>query len=408
MRILLHDYSGHPFQVQLARALAAGGHDVLHVYSASFQTPHGALDRREGDPSTFRVEAIDVGRFRKYELARRFFQERDYGRRLASLIRERRPDVVLSSNTPLDAQEIARCACADLGIGFVFWLQDIYSAAIRRTLSRRVPVLGDWIGARYVRLERRLLAESHHVVAIADAFARVLDEWGVPPERVSVVPNWAPLEDLSPRPRDNPWAREHGLTGRFVFLYAGTLGLKHDPGVLLELARRHSATDAVRVVVISEGIGADWLRARATGLRSLVQLPFQPFERLPEVVASADVLLAILDRDAGAFSVPSKVLTYMCARRPLLAAIPGENLAARLIRESDGGIVVPPGDARAFLDGAQRLHADPGFRAACADNGRTYAERTFDIGPIASRFEEILRRAATLGKICPVPLRRAV
>ena len=38
MRILVHDYAGHPFQVQLSRALAQRGHDVLHAYCASLQT----------------------------------------------------------------------------------------------------------------------------------------------------------------------------------------------------------------------------------------------------------------------------------------------------------------------------------------------------------------------------------
>ena len=43
LRIAVHDYSGHPFQVQLSRALAERGHEVLHLYSTRFQTPRGPL-----------------------------------------------------------------------------------------------------------------------------------------------------------------------------------------------------------------------------------------------------------------------------------------------------------------------------------------------------------------------------
>src|SRR5450631_3453912 len=42
-RILLNDYCGHPFQVELSRELARRGHEVLHVYSADDQTPKGDL-----------------------------------------------------------------------------------------------------------------------------------------------------------------------------------------------------------------------------------------------------------------------------------------------------------------------------------------------------------------------------
>jgi len=231
-------------------------------------------------------------------------------------------------------------------------------------------------------------------VTISADFVPTLARWGVPSERVHVIENWAPLDELPDRPRDNAWAREHGLVGRQVLLYSGTLGLKHDPDLLLQLARRLSRREEVRVVVISEGLGADWLRERAGGLHNLVQLPFQPYERLPDVLASGDVLLVILEPDAGIYSVPSKVLSYYCARRALLAAIPGENLAARLLRASGGGMVVEPADAEGFAKAAAQLLDDGERRAELGTRARAYAERTFDLRLIGDRFESVLLSVA--------------
>src|SRR5262249_27251409 len=152
-------------------------------------------------------------------------------------------------------------------------------------------------------------------------------------------------------PRDNDWAREQGLADRFVFLYAGTLGFKHDPSVLLALARWAQANEAA-VVVVSEGPGADWLRGHGAGARALRHLHHQPHSRLPEVLAPADVVVALLEPDASAFSVPSKVLTYLCAGRPELVSVPADNLAARVLERSGGGLVVPPGDSKKMLDAA--------------------------------------------------------
>ena len=53
MRIIVHDYVGHPFQVQLSRELARRGHEVLHLYCSSFVTPRGELTRRDDDPPGF-------------------------------------------------------------------------------------------------------------------------------------------------------------------------------------------------------------------------------------------------------------------------------------------------------------------------------------------------------------------
>jgi glycosyltransferase involved in cell wall biosynthesis len=101
----------------------------------------------------------------------------------------------------------------------------------------------------------------------------------------------------------------------------------------------------------------------------------------------------VLDPEAGAFSVPSKVLTYLCAGRPLLAALPADNLAARVVERSGGGIVVPPRDAQALVAAAEELSADPERRAELGRAARAYAERTFDLAAIADRFEQVLGRA---------------
>ena len=58
MRVIVHDYCGHPFQVQLSRELARRGHDVLHLYCPSVPSGHGALERGDDDPTTFAVEPV--------------------------------------------------------------------------------------------------------------------------------------------------------------------------------------------------------------------------------------------------------------------------------------------------------------------------------------------------------------
>ena len=111
------------------------------------------------------------------------------------------------------------------------------------------------------------------------------------------------------------------------------------------------------------------------------------------MLASADVLIAVLEPEAGAFSVPSKILTYLCAARPLLVSVPADNLAARIVERSGGGVVVPPGDTSAFLAAAQRLLHDAELRARLGNRARAYAEESFDTDSVALRFEEVLERA---------------
>ena len=393
MRILVNDHAGHPFQVQLSRALAARGHEVMHTYTANLQTPRGALAPTETDPTGFQVQPIHLTRpFERYGMLRRHLQEQELGRELARLVHAFRPQVVVSANTPLIAQAKLQRACRANGTGFVYWLQDLLGIGIKNALTRRLPGLGSIIGGHFQRLEQRLLRNSTRVVVITDDFLPVCESAGVPAGTALVIQNWAPLDDIPVLPKRNPWSTQQGVAETFNFIYAGTLGMKHNPQLLVELARNLTPEDKARLIVISEGLGADFLAAekRTKGLDHLLLLPFQSFERMPEILASADVLITLLEPDAGIFAVPSKVLTNLCAQRAQLLAVPPENLAARIVEQQQAGIVVPPRDLNGFLMAARRLRSDADLRQRMAANGRAAAEKHFDIAAITDRFESLL------------------
>jgi putative colanic acid biosynthesis glycosyltransferase WcaI len=304
---------------------------------------------------------------------------------------EFQPDVVLSSNTPLIAQQRLVKACKRAGIPFVFWQQDIYSVAMRRIATDRYGRWGSGMGRMFEQMEGSMLRNSAAVVVISEDFLPALEGWGVDRSKVAVVENWAPLGEIDVLPRKNAWSDAHGLSDRRVVLYSGTLGLKHNPGMLLDLAERFRGTDVI-VVVVSEGPIAERLAglAQERGLQNLMLLPFQPFERLPQVFASADVLVAILEMDAGIYSVPSKILSYHCAGRPILAAVPPSNLAARIVSEAQSGVVVDPTSSSEFVFTAERLLDDAPTREAMGTSARAYAERVFDIDTIGDRFERVM------------------
>lgn len=388
----MHDVSGHPFQVQLSRELARKGNQVLHLYFDSFPSPRGNLQPAADDPATLAIEGLRFDQpFEKYNLIKRRLHEARYGRMAADRIAAFRPNVLLASNTPIDAQNIIHARCRKLGIPIVFWLQDIYSIAMRSILRGKSIPLAGLIVAWYERAERRLLRESAAVVAISSDFQRILAQWGVDPRRSFTIENWAPRDEVPVGPQDNPWSRRHGLNGKFVFLYSGTIGIKHNPGMLVRLADAFAGRDDIEVVVISEGLGADWIKARLAEKPrpNLRVLPLQPFTDLPHALASASVLLALLGETSGEFSVPSKVLTYHCAGRPLLLAVPSRNLAARIVEQNATGLVVPPDNEEQFVAAAQRLYHDAALRTRCAANARRYADEKFDIARIAAQFEEI-------------------
>ena len=393
-RVLIHDYAGHPFQVQLSRELARRGYEVLHLYFGHNNTPKGDLEKRTSDPDNFTVEGVYTKEpIRKYSYLKRWFQDLEYGQLMAAHIKTFKPDFLLSANTPLDSQKLIMRACDKAGSKFIFWLQDVSGLAAMKLLSRKIPVLGALVGRYHIQLERHMLRLSHQVILISEDFKPIIQEWQVAPGLIKVIPNWAPLDEIPVREKNNPWSTQNGIQDKFCFLYTGGLGLKQNPNILLQLALHFKNNPDIRVVVISEGPGGGWLKEkkREFGLENLMVLAYQPFRQMPEVLASGDVLLTTLESDAGIFSVPSKTLSYLCAARPQLLAIPLDNLAAKIVVGNNAGLASPPGDVHAFLRSAERLVKDAALREACSQNARTYAEYAFNIQAIGDRFESILK-----------------
>jgi len=394
MKILVHDFAGHPFQIQLSSELARRGHSVVHAYFADIPGPKGKFNS-PGESSNLRIEPIRVTRqFAPYSYFQRMITHREYASILASKIREFNPDVVLSGNTPTDAQYLLNRECRRQNIRFIHWMQDFYALALEALLTRKLGSTGGKICALpFHLLERNIFKSSDAVVYISNDFAAYAARQNYSPNRSVVIENWASLEDLPVRPKDNQWARQNNLHDKFVFLYSGTMGLKHNPNTLLQLAHRFKSSRDVRVALVSQGIGRDFLEdaKKRECLDNLVLLDFQPYGQLPDVLASADVLLASVEPDAGAFCVPSKILSYMCSARPILMSVSPQNLAARIVTRSDAGFVTAPGDDDDFINRAVELYENRDRALELAQNARRYAESTFDIDQIGSIFEAVLR-----------------
>lgn len=390
MRILVHDFSGHPFQAQLSRGLARRGHQVTHSSCDAYVSGKGDLRAHDGETITF--ETIGCGvTVEKMRFARRLLHELRFGVELVRHVRRVRPDVTILSNFPLPGLVIAAAWFTLTRRRWVLWHQDLYAQAVRSFAGTRLSRGFRLVATAFELAERWCARRADAIVVIAESFVPTHRAWGTA-GKVTVVPNWAPLDEIVPVERRNAWSDEHDLSDTLTLLYSGTLGLKHRPELLVQLAARvRERGRDVRLVVVNEGPARGVLESEAA--RSDVPvtlLPYQPYERLPEVLGSGDVLVVLLEPQAGAFSVPSKTLSYLCAGRPVLGLVPRENLAAELIERAEGLVVAPDTDhldaAAAWVD---KILGDPDRAAQIGRSARDLAEQEFDLERCTDRFEAI-------------------
>jgi hypothetical protein len=110
------------------------------VYFADNEsTPKGRIEAAQSNTADLTIEGLRVPmKFTKHSIRTRRKVDIAYGRAVSAKVIDFRPDVVISSNMPLDAQHVLQGSAGREGAKFIFWLQDIYSSAVRFVLKRKL------------------------------------------------------------------------------------------------------------------------------------------------------------------------------------------------------------------------------------------------------------------------------
>jgi glycosyltransferase involved in cell wall biosynthesis len=245
---------------------------------------------------------------------------------------------------------------------------------------------------------RRTLHGSSEIVAL-DRFMqqRIADGYGVS-RHVHVIPPWPHDDELEPVPHEtNPFRREHGLEGKFVFMYSGNMGIGHPLGALLEAARRLEDLPNVAFVFIGAGVRRKEVEAAIRDRRppNLLLLPYQPYDQLRYSLSAADVhLVSMDDTGVGCFH-PCKVYGAMAVARPVLFAGPQPSHMTDLIERYSMGWRIPSDDPAAAAETMRMIVASPpGEVAAMGQRARRAVTEDLSKAALCKRFCEILGTAA--------------
>lgn len=252
-----------------------------------------------------------------------------------------RPDVAYVYHPPATVGLAAWALKTLKGIPFVYDIQDLWpdsiSASGMMTHSVALGAIGKWCSFVY--------RQAHHLTVISPGFQRALTSRGVPEEKISVVYNWCDERSIRPVEPDEGLRQQLGLSGSFVVMFAGTMGLAQGLDVILDAAALCAPINpSIRFVFVGGGVERARLEAKAAGAPNLRFLAARPMEEVSALLALSDVQLVHLrDNPLFRITIPSKTQSSMAAAKPLLMAVAGD--AAELVRRSGAGLTAPPENA---------------------------------------------------------------
>ncbi len=350
----------------------------------------GTLD---GDSEQADYDVRFVTALRKFPTFKRLFTWLAFTfQAIVEIIRHRSVPVLVVTNPPwpmLVMPALKRL----FGVRYVLLIYDIYPDVMERMgkADRDSIICRIWRG-----LSRRSLCGADGVITLGKHMAETLTGHLKPGDEcdIEIIPNWADTNTIRPLEKaDNPFAKQHGLTDKFVILYSGAFGATHDMESIVTAAEKLGDLPEVHFLLIGGGTREQEVAQLVAdkNLPNLTLLGFQPFDQLRFSLTAADCAIVSLDEGYEGLSVPSKSYYAMAAGLALLAfSNPGTELQ-ELVAEHSCGVHILPGRSdllaeaiRSYRDNKQLL--DEHKRAA-----RRAAETEFSRGTITARYMQFLK-----------------
>ncbi len=390
-----------PFTTGLCEHLAAQGHEVTVITAFPYYPEwkvwkeySGSLYRREI------INKVNVKRVIHYvpQTPSRFLHRMAYDLSftftafVAGLF-SGKCDLIYCSCPPPTVGLTAWALGKLKGAPYVIKLTDLASdAALATGIMRDGPLLKL---ARTVEgfAYRRALA----VVCLCQGFVDRLARLGIASANLRIIPDWADTERIRPLEPDGTFCNDHQLSPEdFIVLHTGNMGKKQRLTNVIQAAELAKDMMNLKWILVGQGEERAALENEIAqrNLSNIKLLPLQPAAALPGVYASAGALLLNQTAAMEEAVIPSKLLTYMAAGRPIVAAVSNRSEAARHIVEADCGVVVPAEDPRALVDAVVQLWQDASRRRQFGQNGRKYVETHFTKSLVLGEYDQLVKEIA--------------
>lgn len=298
----------------------------------------------------------------------------------------RKPDAIITTSMP--------------------WSSLLFSFILAR--MRRVPLvvdvrdlptdaaveLGYFSHSSFVRLllkgEGWIFKHSDQLIPVSHGMANLLKRKGVSANKIRVIP--IGYDGREAYKQTTNWKRaiksELGVRGKFVVLYAGTMGHVVDIPTVLNAAQETGNNKDVVYLFVGGGQRLEEFRKTA-GIKRLSCMFLGPVPKgdIPLYCSQVDVCTYPLSGGAVVASLlGNKIFDYLGNGAATIYSGP-EGDVARLIKRSGGGICVPAGDAKGLSEAINRLYRNPNTCKLLGKMGKEFVEKEYNVQKMMGEFE---------------------
>jgi colanic acid biosynthesis glycosyl transferase WcaI len=288
-----------------------------------------------------------------------------------------RPDVIVVESHPLFNGLAAIVLSRLKRVPFVLNVSDLWPESAVQIGALKNPFL-IWLGEK---LERLLYRRAATILAMTGGIWKKIRRDGVDDSKVLLFRNAVDCNFFRPGVDGVGMRAQLGIApDAFMVLYAGTFGMFNDTQSILRTAARFQGENNSRVQFVFAGDGNERRRlqdfANQNGLANVRFVGSFPKTAVPAMLSASNCVVVALKRlEFLQGTLPRKLFEAMACAKPVVLAASGE--AEEVVRNAEGGIIVPPENCALIHDAVLQLLTDPEQASAMGQKGRRYVQEHF-------------------------------
>lgn len=241
-------------------------------------------------------------------------------------------------------------------------------------------------------IEMFLYRKADLIVAVAQGTIDLLEERGIPKEKMVLYPNGVNIEHFQNGSGGTSLRKKLGIDDKFVVSYVGTHGMAHRLEDLLQTAKNLENYKDIQFLFVGDGAEKKKLVKMADDmkLKNVIFHDQVSHEKIVQFYKATDLFMVPL-RKAKLFTknIPSKIYEIMMVKKPILISTEGES--RKLIETSGAGISCTPENVEEMTKKILYLYDNKELCEKMGNNGYSFALANASRMHIADNYLETLK-----------------
>ncbi len=296
-------------------------------------------------------------------------------------------DAVIVYSPPLPLALIGKMVKKRYGAKFILNMQDIFPQnAVDLGILKNKPLI-----KLFEIMEKKVYKDADLITFHSEGGMRFLiDKKNVPGEKIMTLYNWidvAPYKNLN---KNISFREKYNLENKFIMFFGGVIGPAQGLDFAVKVAKE--VADLKDLVFLFVGDGSEKPKiekmAEKLNLKNIITKPFVSKEEYPYLVKDVDVGLVCLDGNNKTSFIPSKMLGYMAASKPIVAFLNKESDGFAFINKANCGYAVEAGNLKEAVNTVRKIYGERNKLKILGDNGFNYASENLTIEKIIKELEK--------------------